>query len=158
MEAAVRSRGLGILILGHPVADSRCQALAEGAGLSGTFKAWISGRVDTGSGPVPHGAVDRFTQATVPYELVNGTKVADDWADLTDGTLDHAIELDGRGLPIPVGKIWPGQLDLELVDWHELQQHRLWQSVPPLLFSAVAGRQGRPRHPLCPDEEDSCRV
>jgi len=89
--------GAGQRILGHPEADSRCQALAEGAGLSGTFKAWISGRVDTGSGPLPHGAVDRFTQATVPYELVSGTKVADDWADLTDGTLDHAIDLDENG-------------------------------------------------------------
>jgi hypothetical protein len=92
--------GAGQRVLGHLEADNRCQALADGAGLGGTFKAWISGRVDTGSGPLPHGAVDRFTQSTMPYKLVNGAKVADNWTDLTDGSLDHAIDLDENGSPV----------------------------------------------------------
>jgi hypothetical protein len=92
--------GAGQRVLGHLEADNRCQVLADAAGLGGTYRAWISGRVDTGSGPLAHGAVDRFAQAFVPYKLVNGTKVADNWADLTDGSLDHAIDLDEHGSPV----------------------------------------------------------
>ena len=89
--------GAGQRVLGHLEADNRCQDLAGEAGLSGSFKAWISGRVDTGDGPLPHGVVDRFTQSADPYRLVNGTQVADNWGDLTDGSLDHAIDLDEYG-------------------------------------------------------------
>jgi hypothetical protein len=94
---------------GHLAADQRCQDLADAASLPGTFKAWISGRVDTGAGPLPHGVVDRFTQNPGPYVLVNGTQVADDWADLTDGTLDHAIDRTEANLPLAMGaeaRVW----------------------------------------------------
>ena len=89
--------GGGQKVLGHLDADQQCQGLAGEAGLSGTFKAWVSGRVDTGAGPLNHGVDDRFAQSAVPYELVNGTQVADDWGDLTDGSLDHAIDVDEYG-------------------------------------------------------------
>jgi len=92
--------GGGQRVLGHLEADARCQQLAEAANLDGTFKAWISGRVDTGAGPLPHGVVDRFTQSSEPYRLVGGTQVADDWADLTDGSLDHAIDRTETGAAI----------------------------------------------------------
>lgn len=92
--------GSGQRVLGHLEADQSCQDLAQAAGLSGTFKAWISGRVDTGAGPLPHGVVDRFTQSSQPYRLVNGTQVAADWADLTDGSLAHAINTDENGNPV----------------------------------------------------------
>ncbi len=86
--------------LGHLLADVECQTLASNAGLSGTFKAWISGRVDTGAGPLPHGVVDRFTQNPGPYVLLDGTQVADNWADLTDGSLDHAIDRTELNMPV----------------------------------------------------------
>jgi len=92
--------GGGQRVLGHLEADQRCQELADQAGLGGGFKAWISGRVDTGEGPLPHGVRDRFTQSAVPYRLVGGTQVADDWTDLTDGTLDHAIDRDEHGVAV----------------------------------------------------------
>ena len=92
--------GGGQRVLGHLEADQRCQDAATEASLSGSFKAWISGRVDTGEGPLPHGVADRFTQSADPYRLVNGTQVADDWADLVDGSLDHAIDLDEYGNPV----------------------------------------------------------
>jgi hypothetical protein len=63
--------------------------------------------VDTGNGPLPHGVVDRFTQNPGPYQLLDGTVVADGWADLTDGSLDHAI--DRTELNMPVGgevRVW----------------------------------------------------
>jgi cysteine-rich repeat protein len=66
-------------------ADATCQALADAASLPGTYKAWLS---DVSESPST-----RFTQASTPYILRDGTRVADDWADLTDGTLQHAIDL-----------------------------------------------------------------
>jgi len=92
--------GGGQITLGHLAADARCQELADAAALTGTYKAWISGRVDAGTGPLNQGVVDRFTQSALPYRLVDGAQVADDWADLTDGTLDRAINLTEAGNPV----------------------------------------------------------
>lgn len=68
-------------------ADALCQALADGAGLGRTFRAWVSLTTNAAS--------SRVTPAMVPYVmLVTGqpaTVVADDWTDFTDGTLDAAI-------------------------------------------------------------------
>ncbi len=72
-------------------ADAQCNARAQAAGLSGTFKAWLS---DTNSSPSA-----RFTAASMPsfaglYILADGiTKVADGWSGLIDGSLDHAIDM-----------------------------------------------------------------
>ena len=66
-----------------------CQEEADDSDIvpNGTYKAWLAST----NGDDPE---SRFTQSTVPYKLVNGDKVADDWADLTDGSLDHAIDRD----------------------------------------------------------------
>lgn len=99
--------GAGQKVLGYPMADQQCQTLAQQAGRSGSYKAWISGRVDTGAGPLPHGVVHRFAQSSGAYLLVNGTKVADNWADLTDGSLDHAIDLTEQGTPVgSEARVW----------------------------------------------------
>jgi hypothetical protein len=65
-------------------ADALCQARASAAGLTGTFMAWIA----TAAGS----PATRFTRAAVPYVLVNGTVIANNWADLTDGTLAAPID------------------------------------------------------------------
>jgi hypothetical protein len=70
-------------------ADAKCQALADAAGLPGTFKAWLSD--STGSPST------RFTQSTLRYVRVDGVKVADDWADLTDASLDAPINVTENG-------------------------------------------------------------
>ena len=70
-------------------ADSFCQGLANTAGLSGTYYAWLS---DTTTSPSL-----RFAQASVPYRLVDGTTIANDWADLTDGTIQNPINKDEYG-------------------------------------------------------------
>jgi len=77
-------------------ADLKCQALADAAGLGGTYKAWLS---------APNmSAAERLTHIGKPYVLVDGTTViADDWADLTDGGLDHGITLTQFGTPFPQG-------------------------------------------------------
>jgi hypothetical protein len=70
-------------------ADAKCQAFADAQRLGGTWKAWIS---DT-SGSVS----TRFVHATVPYRLLDGTLVANDWNDLVDGTIARAIDIDETG-------------------------------------------------------------
>lgn len=82
-------------------ADAKCQALAQAAGLPGTFKAWL--------GNATVSAASRVTHATVPYKLVNGTVVANDFTDLITGKfptprgrgflLRHAIDLTELGTP-----------------------------------------------------------
>ena len=87
---------------GFSGANGICQARASAAGLSGTYKAWLSGRPDGFGG---QNAKDFLSHASGPYRLVDGTQVADDWADLTDGSLDHAIDKDEHGNTV-AGNVW----------------------------------------------------
>lgn len=66
-------------------ADQKCNTLAQNAGLTGTFKAWLSDSV-----AFPR---DRFIHSDVPYILMNKVKIAENWADLIDGNLNAAITL-----------------------------------------------------------------
>jgi hypothetical protein len=76
--------------LGGPAgADAKCQARAVAGGLSGTYKAWISTTVTP--------AATRQAHSTVPYMLVNRTRVANDWNGLISGSLLHAINVTELG-------------------------------------------------------------
>jgi hypothetical protein len=70
-------------------ADAICNTRAQAANLPGTYMAWISTAAGSPS--------TRFTQSPFPYRLVTGTKVADNWADLTDGFLDAPIDRTETG-------------------------------------------------------------
>jgi cysteine-rich repeat protein len=72
-------------------ADAKCQMLADNAGLPGTYMAWLSTSQQSPS--------TRFTQSDQPYYLVDGTKIADNWDDLTDSSLDSAIDTTEAGDP-----------------------------------------------------------
>lgn len=74
-------------------ADTACQNMATAAGLPGTYRAWVS----TTSSPVNA----RFTQSTDPYVMVDGTMIASNWADLTDGTIAHGIDRTEAGNVLP---------------------------------------------------------
>ena len=76
-------------------ADEKCQTLADASNLGGTYMAWIS--TDAGS------PSSRFTRSLGPYVLVNGTVVANDWNDLTDGTLAAPINTTEKNGPAPTG-------------------------------------------------------
>jgi hypothetical protein len=73
-------------------AHAICQALADAAGLGGRYQAWLGAGFNGPAGAMVH--------STVPYVLVTGTKVAENWNDLTDGSLRHAIDRDERGQDI----------------------------------------------------------
>jgi len=75
-------------------ADAKCQALAERAGLPGTYMAWLSDDVDSPS--------TRFTQGTGYYMRVDGGVIAANWADLVDGQLWVPISVTELGGPAPI--------------------------------------------------------
>jgi cysteine-rich repeat protein len=74
-------------------ADAICNMLAQDAALPGTYMAWLSAGAESPS--------TRFIQSTVPYMTPDGNKVADDWADLIDGSLDFAVGRTESGAPTP---------------------------------------------------------
>lgn len=70
-------------------ADAICQSSAKAAELPGTFKAWLSNaNVSAGQ---------RLTHSIVEYVDRRGRVIANDWADLTDGSLQRAITVDEEG-------------------------------------------------------------
>jgi hypothetical protein len=85
-------------------ADDKCQERADAAGLSGTFKAWLSA---AGTG---NSAAERLTHAPVPYVRVDGVQVAANFTDLVDGTLAAPISLDEFGNPFTINAVWTGTL------------------------------------------------
>jgi hypothetical protein len=74
-------------------ADAACNSVAAGAGLGGTWAAWLSSSAAS--------AASRLTHAIGPYELLDGTVVALDWAALTSGTLANAIDRDEHDALVP---------------------------------------------------------
>jgi hypothetical protein len=81
-------------------ADTKCQTVASAAQLDGTFKAWLSDSTTNAS--------DRLTHATVPYVRVDGTHVAENWTDLTDGTLAAPMVITEQGQTDTTGRAWTG--------------------------------------------------
>ncbi len=69
--------------------DAKCQQLAQNAGLRGTYKAWLGDGTDA--------PATRFVQSSLPYRLVNGTTIANNWADLVKGTIAAPINKTETG-------------------------------------------------------------
>ena len=80
-------------------ADTKCQALAQAAGLDGTFKAWLS----DSSGASPS---TRFSNSTDAYVKVDGAVVANDYTDLVSGNLRSEINLDQNGNAVNDSYVW----------------------------------------------------
>jgi hypothetical protein len=77
----------------HAAADARCNFFAAGAKLPGTYKAWLSTSTMDATTYLAH--------FSGQYVLVDGiTVVANDWTQLTSGTLLHPINMtESGGLP-----------------------------------------------------------
>ncbi len=71
---------------GIAAADAICQKAADDHGIAGTFTAWLS---LAGSN-----VADRLTHHAIPYYRLDGTLIANDWADLTDGSLAAPINVN----------------------------------------------------------------
>ncbi len=84
-------------------ADDKCQAEADGPASivpAGTYLAWLSDGTDSPD--------TRFTKSAHPYILPNGTKIAEDFTDLTGGSLLHSIDIDPTGEPVGLNFFWTG--------------------------------------------------
>lgn len=81
-------------------ADNKCQGRATSTGLGGTWKAWLSDGVTS--------VLSRQSQSTGSYRLMNGITVANNWKDLTDGTLTKSININelGSWVPSADGIVW----------------------------------------------------
>jgi hypothetical protein len=82
-------------------ADAICAERASAAGLSGTYKAWLS--TDTAS------ASERLAHSDLPYRRTDGVTVADNWTDLVDGFLAAPIDRDENG-DAQRSDVWTGSL------------------------------------------------
>ena len=69
-------------------ADTKCREKASAVGLDGNWKAWLSGSSNADS------VAERFSHGEVPYVLLDGTIIANNWNDLTDGEIKHTINLN----------------------------------------------------------------
>ncbi len=85
-------------------ADKLCQIRADAVNLGGVWKAWIS---DTTKSPANQADGDVWTQAEVPYRLLYGVTVANNWVDLTDGGLLHRINKAESGVNV-INTVWTG--------------------------------------------------
>jgi hypothetical protein len=86
-------------------ADDKCQAEADGPAsivLSGTYLAWLSDGFDSPD--------TRFTKSSHPYMLPDGSKIAEDFTDLTDGSILHKINSDPTGKRLGLQEFWTGTL------------------------------------------------
>lgn len=81
-------------------ADAKCQDRANAANLGGTWKAWLSDSTTSAS--------SRLNHSNSSYVRTDGKVVANNWADLTDGTLQNPIEITelGARLTAPASCSW----------------------------------------------------
>ena len=76
-------------------ADALCQTAASNAGLTGSWKSWLSDSTTD--------AKDRLTDVG-PWFLLDGTKIANNLADLLDGSINATISIDELGVFHPQGE------------------------------------------------------
>ena len=82
-------------------ADDKCQAEADGPASivpSGTYLAWLSDGFDSPD--------TRFTKSSHPYMLPDGTKIAEDFTDLTDGSILRTIDIGPTGKSLGSELFW----------------------------------------------------
>jgi hypothetical protein len=81
--------------------DNHCRRFAAARNLAGEWKAWVSDGLGSVTG--------RMTRANVPYRLLDGHTIANDWSDLVSGSLRHAIDVheDATVASSPV-EVWTG--------------------------------------------------
>lgn len=79
-------------------ADAKCQERANAANLEGIWKAWLSDSTTS--------AASRLAHSSSPYKLLNGQIVANNWADLTDGSLAVPINVTEFNTTLGDERVW----------------------------------------------------
>ncbi len=114
-------------------ADAKCQAEADGPASivpSGTYLAWLSDGTDS--------PVTRFTKTAHPYMLPDGTKIAEDFFDLTDGSIPHALDVDPTGKPLGSTNYWTGT-NADGTTAQTLATCDGWTADPAINFRGMVG-------------------
>jgi hypothetical protein len=88
----VTSTSSGGNLGGLASADAICAARASSAGLVGTYQAWLCDGVTAPAG--------RSLHASVPYRRTDGVLIANNWSDLTDGSIANAINRTESGADV----------------------------------------------------------
>lgn len=78
--------------------DEKCNSAAQAAGLSGTFRAWLSLDFMNPS--------NRFDRSLTPYVLLDNTTIATDFDDLIDGNIQAPIDKNEYGQPVSPSNAW----------------------------------------------------
>jgi hypothetical protein len=114
-------------------ADAKCQAEADGPASvvpSGTYLAWLSNGTDSPD--------TRFTKSAHPYLLPGGAKIAEDFTDLTSGSILHAIDIDPTGRPLGLTYYWTGT-NADGTSAQSLVTCDGWTADPVANFSGMGG-------------------
>jgi hypothetical protein len=80
--------------------DAQCASMAAAAGIPGTFKAWLGSSTTSPS--------VSFTTPAVRYILVDGTKIADNSADLFDSSIDAVLNRTETNVVQAGALVWTG--------------------------------------------------
>ncbi len=81
-------------------ADAECAARAAAGGLAGDYVAWLS---DSNTN-----ADARVNQAPIPFMRVDKVRLANTWADFSDGSIAVPINVNEAGVEVAVGGVWTG--------------------------------------------------
>jgi hypothetical protein len=115
-------------------ADAICQAEADGPASivpTGTYLAWLSDGTDSPE--------TRFNKSAHPYLLPGGEKIAEDFTDLTDGSILHGIDIDPTGKPVGMNMFWTGtNADGTKAPYFATCDG--WTADPVINFRGMAGR------------------
>jgi WD40 repeat protein len=107
-------------------ADAICQAEADDPASivpAGTYLAWLSDGTDSPE--------TRFTKSSRPYILPGGAKVAEDFTDLTSGSILHALDIDPTGKSLGLTSYWTGTNPDGTTTQYFLTCDSLWSSGDP---------------------------
>jgi hypothetical protein len=80
-------------------ADTICQTLADANDLGGTWVAWLADSATS--------VASRMSQASVPYVRLDGVRVADNWSDLVDQSVDARVDVTEQRARYS-GRVWTG--------------------------------------------------
>ncbi|MBI4039043.1 DUF1554 domain-containing protein, partial [Candidatus Daviesbacteria bacterium] len=84
-------------------ADAKCQTAANSASLGGTWKAWIS--ESAGNSPsVRFNSTSSYRNSN--FALLNGTVIANNWTDLTDGSIQNPINRTENNALAASSRVW----------------------------------------------------
>jgi len=80
-------------------ADAICQARADEAALGGTFRAYL---IDELTG------LERLEHPSVPFVRLDGVRIADDWGDLSDQSIQARLNINEDRHQVAAGHAWTG--------------------------------------------------